>query len=261
MHALEQPYAAPRARLLDGTPVVALTALAATWGLAVLTLPAAAARGVGLAVAHGALLGAALAWTAPDQRRERWAPLEAALLLGAATLCARWLPGGAVAYLAVPAWLLWRRTDWCGGGADHARGAIAGVVFGLLLGLHLLVNASLTLGLPVRPARLSDLLAWLAYDLGANVLAAETCFRGGLFTRAHRRWPFAAAAALSTTASVARYLVDPLLPHAPAMLAGATFYLALLGVGNCWLLARHGSLAGPIVAGLLFFGAYRLLAH
>jgi len=32
-------------------------------------------------------------------------------------------------------------------------------------------------------------------------------------------------------------------------------------VGNCWLLARHGSLAGPIAAGLLFFAAYRLLAR
>src|SRR5439155_1173770 len=82
-------------------------------------LAAAAARGVGLAAAHGALLGAALAWTAPDPRRERWAPLEAALLLGAATLCARLLPGGAVAYLGVPAWLLRRRADWRAGGTEH----------------------------------------------------------------------------------------------------------------------------------------------
>jgi hypothetical protein len=60
---------------------------------------------------------------------------------------------------------------------------------------------------------------------------------------------------------VARYLVDPLLPHTPEILAGALFYLALLGVGNCWLLARYGSLAAPIAAGLVFFAAYRLLAR
>jgi len=261
MLALEQPYVPSRAGLLDGTPVAALAVLAAAWGLALLALPAAAARGVGLAAAHGALLGAALAWTAPDPRRERWAPLEAALLLGAATLCARLLPGGAVAYLGVPAWLLRRRADWRAGGTEHARSALAGALFGLLLGAHLLVNASLTLGLRVRPAPIPDLLGWLAYDLGANVLAAEACFRGGLFTRALQRWPFPAAAALSTGASVARYMVDPLLPHTTEILAGATFYLALLGVGNCWLLVRHGSLAGPIAGGLLFFAAYRLLAR
>jgi len=69
MLALEQPYVPSRAGLLDGTPVAALAMLAAAWGLALLALPAAAARGVGLAAAHCALLGAALAWTAPDPRR------------------------------------------------------------------------------------------------------------------------------------------------------------------------------------------------
>jgi len=261
MRALERAYTPERARLLEATPVPALAALVAAWGLATLTLPAPAARGVGLAAAHGGLLGTALAWTGSDRARERWAPLEAALLLGAATLCARLLPGGVVAYLAVPAWLLWRRADWRRPGAAHGRAALAGALFGLALGLHLLVNASLTLGFHVRPGRLADLLPWFAYDLGANVLAAEAFFRAGLFTRAHRRWPFAAAAALSTAASLARYLVDPLLPRTPEILAGATFYLAVLGVGNCWLLARHGSLGGPIAAGLMFFAAYRLLAR
>jgi len=261
MHALEHPFTPPRAGLLDATPLPALATLALAWVVGTLTLPDPIARGVGLAVVHGALLGTALAWTAPDHRREPWAPLEAAVLLGAATLCARLLPWGVVAYLVMPVWLMWRRPDWRGRGADHARALTAGALFGLLLGLHLLVNASLTLGFHVRPGRLPDFLAWFAYDLGANVLAAEAFFRAGLFARAHRRWPFAAAAALSTAASVARYLVDPLLPHAPEILAGATFYLALLGVGNCWLLARHGSLAGPVVAGMLFFAAYRVLAR
>ena len=261
MRALEQASAPPRPHLLEATPVPALAALAAAWSLAALTLPAPAARGIGLAVAHGAMLGTALAWTAADGARERWAPLQAALVLGAATLVAHLVPGGVVAYFAVPAWVVWRRVEWGPGGAEHGRAALAGALFGLLLGLHLLVNASLTLGFHVRPGRPADLLAWGAYDLGANVLAAEAFFRAGLFMRAHRRWPFAVAAALSTAASVTRYLVDPLLLHTPEILAGATFYLALLGVGNCWLLARHGSLAGPLAAGLLFFAAYRLLAR
>ena len=258
MRALEQPYPSSRPGLLDGTPLSALAVLAIAWSTAALTLPTPAARGLGLAIAHGALLGTALAWTTPGCA---FAPLEAALVLGAATLCARTVPGGVVAYLAVPVWLFWRRDDWRGRGVQHARAALAGALVGLLLGVHLLINASLTLGFHIRAGRAADLMAWLAYDLGANVLAAEAFFRGGLFTRAHRRWPFAAAAAISTATSVARYLVDPLLPHAPEILAGATFYLALLGVGNCWLLARSGSLAGPVASGLLFFAAYRLLAR
>src|SRR5712692_379696 len=105
MRALEQPLVFPRLRLLDDTPVAALLILAAAWLLAVAALPPAAARIAGLAAAHGALLGTALAWTSND-RRDRWAPLEAALLLAIATLCARSLPVGALAYLAVPAWVV-----------------------------------------------------------------------------------------------------------------------------------------------------------
>ncbi|HEU5194421.1 MAG TPA: hypothetical protein VFW70_06740 [Methylomirabilota bacterium] len=261
MRALEHAYTPSRAGLFDATPVPALAALAAAWSLAALILPAPAARGIGLAAAHGGLLGTALAWTAAERPRERWAPLAAALLLGAATLSARLLPLGALAYLAVPAWLLWRHHGWWGNGLRHVTATLAGALFGLLLGLHLLVNAALTLGFHVRPPRAADFVAWFAYDLGANVLAAEMFFRAGLFVRAHRRWSFTAAAALSTAASVARYLVDPLLPHTAEILAGATFYLGLLGAGNCWLLARHGSLGGPLAAGLIFFAAYRLLAR
>src|SRR4030095_12198590 len=98
MRALEHPYVPVRAGLLDGTPVAALVVLAAAWSLAALALPAPEAprprgapaaralpapeaRAIGLAAGHGALLGTALAWTAADGARERWAPLEAALLL------------------------------------------------------------------------------------------------------------------------------------------------------------------------------------
>jgi hypothetical protein len=258
MRALEQPYAPPDARLLTGTPVPALAILVVAWVAAVVTLPASVARGAGLAVAHGALLGTAVAWTTS---RGRWAPLEAAALLAGAAASATLAPWGALTYLAVPAWLLWRCRPMHAGLDAHGKAVLAGGLFGLLLGLHLLVNGSLTLGHRLRPGRPEELLAWLAYDVGANVLAAEAFFRAGLFTRAHRQWSFAAAALLSASASVVRYLVDPLLPRSAAMLAGAIFYLALLGVGNCWLLARSGSLAGPIAAGLVFFAAYRLLAR
>lgn len=261
MRALEQGTLPPRTGLLEGTPLAALALLALAWALAAVTLPPSIARGIGLAVAHGGLLGTAVAWTAADRTRERWAPFDAALLVGVATLCAHMVPGGGLAYVLVPVWLIRRRPEWRGPGAEHGSAALAGGLFGLLLGAHLLVNASLTLGFHVRPGRPADLLVWITYDLGANVLAAEAFFRAGVFTRAHRRWPFAAAAALSATASVARYLVDPLLPRTPEILAGATFYLALLGVGNCWLLARYGSLAAPTAAGLVFFAAYRLLAR
>src|SRR5258706_8614127 len=140
MRALGHPSVAPRTRLLDATPLRALAALAAAWILAALTLPSPAVRAIGLAAAHGALLGTALAWTAADGGRERWAPLEAALLLGAAAACARLLPGGAAVYLAVPAWLLWRRGGWRARPAEPRRAALIRALFGLLLGLHPLVN-------------------------------------------------------------------------------------------------------------------------
>jgi CAAX prenyl protease-like protein len=261
MRALEQPLAREQPGLLHGTPLMALATLAAAWGVAVVALPAPAARVVGLAVTHGALLGTALAWTAVGRRQERWAPLEAALVLGAAAWCARLHPAGALAYVAVPAWLVWRgvarldRRAW-----PPAPALAGGAVFGLLLGAHLLVNTSLTFGYRVRTGPLTELTDWWAYDLGANVLAAELFFRGALFERAYRRWSFATAAAVSTAAVVVRYLADPLLPHSVGIAAGATFYMAVLGAGNCWLLARTGSLGPSLAASSLFFGAYRLLA-
>jgi hypothetical protein len=255
MRALEQPLIA-RTPLLAGTPWTPVLILAAAWLLALLVLPPPAARLVGLAAAHGALLGTALAWTAAKPGGEAWAPLYAAVLLfgaGLSALAWRW---GALVYLLVPLWILIRRRAWLLG-SPHAL--LAGAGFGLLLGAHLLINASLTFGYRVRPAALHEFLAWWSYDIGANALAAETFFRGGVFERAHRRWSFAAAAALSTAASVTRYLVDPLLPHSIDIVAGALFYLALLGAGNCWLLARTGSVSAPLASSLLFFAAYRMM--
>lgn len=259
MHALARPLPEPPPGFLRGTPLTALALLGAL-GAAALALPPPAARVIGLAAAHGALLGTALAWTAEDGRGVRWAPLEAAALLALAAGAARLHPWGALAYAALPVWLALRGPAWLAVPMGRARWAVAGgALFGVLLGAHLLVAASRTLGYRVRTGPADELVAWWAYDLGANVLAAEAFFRAALFTRAHRRWPFAVAAALATGASVVRYLADPLLPRSMEMIAGATFYLALLSAGNCWLLARTGSLLPALAASACFFGAYRLL--
>ena len=79
------------------------------------------------------------------------------------------------------------------------------------------------------------------------------------FDRALRRWSFATATTVATAAYLARYLVDPLLPKNAELVAGAVFYLALLGVANCWLLTRSQSLVPGLLSSLLFFAAYRTL--
>jgi hypothetical protein len=261
MRALEEPLSREQPSLLQGTPLAALAGLAVAWALAVAALPDPAARVVGLAAAHGALLGTAVAWAGGQPGRDRWAPVEAALVLGAAAACATLHLLGALAYVLVPGWLAWRRAEWLDARAWRPVPAVAaGALFGFLLGAHLLVNTALTFGYRVRTGPLGELAAWWAYDLGANVLAAELFFRGALFQRAYRRWSFAPAVAVSTAAAVVRYLADPLLPHAIGIAAGAAFYMAVLGAGNCWLVARTGSLGPSLAAAALFFGAYRLLA-
>jgi hypothetical protein len=266
MYALEQPLVRRQAPLLDQTPWGPLATLACSVaGVTILSVaglvPRAAVGIAGLAAAHGALLGVALAWTSTGERRDRHAPLEAAALLAIVAALAEVLPGGWVAYLVLPAWLACRRPSWIGAGVVPRGGAmVGGALFGLGLGIHLLVSAWLTLDHRVRFGPAGALAAWWAYDLGANVLSAEAFFRAALFERAHRRWAFPVAASLSSGASVMRYLADPLLPRAPEMVAGAAFYLALLGIGNCWLLARTGSLLPPYAAGVAFFAVYRLLA-
>jgi hypothetical protein len=121
------------------------------------------------------------------------------------------------------------------------------------------VSASRTLGVHVRVDHPADTLAAIAYDVGANVLAAECFFRGALFSRAARRWSFPTAATLATAAYVLRYLVDPLLPKSIELVAGAMFYLALLGAINCWLLAWSQSLVPGLISATVFFAAYRTL--
>jgi len=265
MWALEHPSAARTARLFADTPVALLAALAvgaaASLALAQLAmLPPEAVAVAGLTAGHGALLATALAWA-------RRPPATVALAVGLIAVAAAAAGLGAfgpLAYLALPIWLFvlargGRLAALGLGGRVPLKGAAAGLLVGLFLGGHLLVSASGTLGLHVRVPAMRDALAALAYDVGANVLAAECFFRGALFTRAQRRWSFAAAVTLATAAYVLRYLVDPLLPMRIELVVGAVFYLALLGAINCWLLWWSESLVPGILSALIFFTAYRAL--
>ncbi|HEU5322909.1 MAG TPA: CPBP family glutamic-type intramembrane protease [Methylomirabilota bacterium] len=227
-------------------------------------LPDSGVRAVGLAAGHGALLATAIAWAGGRAPRSAGVVLAPLLIFTAAAASAL-SPLGAAAYLAPPA-LVWCLTAK-GGLAALGLAApvpwpavLAGAGFGALLGGHLLLTASLTLGYHLSVGAPGMLLGWLAYDVGANVLSSECFFRGALFGRAERRWPFAVAVTVSTGACLVRYLVDPLLPRSAAVAAGAVFYLAVLGVAACWLRSRTGSLLPGAAAALLFFAAYRLLA-
>ncbi len=263
MWALEQPPPSPR-RLLADTPAWLLAALAAAAAFAIALeraglLPSAVVRIVGVAAGHGALLATALGWAgcgAGDR-------LVAVGLLAGASAAAQRQPLGALAYLSVPVWLGWTargRKLAALGLADPVpwRALLVGLLAGLFLGGHLLVSAALTLGVRWR-LDTADVFGALAYDIGANIPAAEGFFRGALFNRAQRRWPLGPALALSATACVARYLVDPLLPKSVELVVGAAFYLSLLSAVNCWLFWWSGSVLPGAAAALLFFAAYRLL--
>jgi hypothetical protein len=267
VYALTRPHVVRRAPLLEGTPVSLLAVLAllaaGAWVLAAADLvPPGHARAVAAGVAQGGLLATAVAWivTRRDPAGD-FVPVGVAVVAMLGAVGAAAAPFGAVAYLLAPLWL-WRRRARLvalGLGAAEYRLILAGVGLGAILGLHLAITASLTLGYRVGRAAVLELGPWLAYDLGANVLAAECFFRGALFDRAQRRWSFGVAAALSTAACVARYLVDPLLPRTLEVIAGAAFYVALLSAGNCWLYWRSGSVVPGLAAGVVFFTVYRLL--
>ncbi|MGH7276974.1 MAG: CPBP family glutamic-type intramembrane protease [Candidatus Rokuibacteriota bacterium] len=265
MCAIEQPFRPTARALFADTPALLLAALAAVAAASVAltrlaSLPDALPRIAGVAAGHGALLATALAWAGDGPR----SGLLAIVLLAGSATAAILHPMGALAYLSLPAWIGWRAR----GGGLAALGLTGplpwaaiwiGALAGAFLGGHLLVSASRTLGLRLRLDAPADVLGALAYDLGANVLAAECFFRGALFNRAQRRWSLGAALALSTAAFVARYMVDPLLPKSVEMVVGAAFYLTLLGAANCWLFWWSGSLVPGFAGALLFFGAYRML--
>jgi membrane protease YdiL (CAAX protease family) len=103
------------------------------------------------------------------------------------------------------------------------------------------------------------LLVASAYDVGINVLSAELFFRGVIFNSWHRERGFWVGASVSTGACALRYLADPALPWTPEVIAGALFYLMLLGFAASALFARFGSLFPALVGTSIFFGAYRTL--
>jgi len=265
MWTLDRPCVPPAERLCADTPLALLALLGAGAGavaglVALGVLPAHAERVAGVTAAHGALLATALAWSRAGVLSCGVAVALVGLAAGASQLGAL----GALAYLGPGLWV----------GTLAARGRLtslglgtpvspwhvaAGALVGGALSSHLLVSASRTLGVHVRVDHGADVLAAVAYDVGANVLASECFFRGALFSRAERRWPFAAATTLATSAYVLRYLVDPLLPKSVELLVGAVFYLALLGAINCWLFAWSRSLAPGLASAVIFFAAYRTL--
>jgi membrane protease YdiL (CAAX protease family) len=264
MYATTDPWLPSTRGLLSGMPMGLLIVLGVlTAGAGALAaaelIPLTPARAVGAGGAQGALLATAVAWARCDRRGPAPALAAAVVLVGAvgATLS----PVGVIAYLAAPVWL-WSQRDRLPslGLARPPMGiSAAGAALGLVLGAHLLVTASLTLGYGVRVPTPGHLAPWLAYDAGANVLTTEAFFRGALLDRAQRRWSFALASVSVTILCLARYFLDPLLPHSLEVAAGAVFYLTLLSLGNCWMYWRSGSIVPGIVAGVTFFACYRLL--
>jgi hypothetical protein len=266
MRALEVAEG-PRKPLFAWLPVAGLTILgvlfAAAGSVADDTRAAGApVRAAGLILGHGALLGAAVRWAClPGDGRGAAGSVVGAL--AAAACVAAVLPFGALAFAAVPA-VLWRvtrrRGRALGLGVPASPQLVAlGAGLGALLGGHVLVTATMTMGYPVRIRATWELLEWVLYDAGASVLAMECFFRGVVFDRAQRRWSFAVAAALSAAGSVARVLVDPLRPRTIEVAVGTVFYVGLLSVTSCWLFHRTGSLVPGLASSLVFFFAYRLL--
>ena len=268
MYALVRAHAPGRTVGFDAPPVRVLAMLGfvavAAWAFATAGVASVAiARAVAAGAAQGALLAWAVAWTVTGPGRAAdILPVGIALTALAGAVSAALMPGGAVAYLLAPVWL-WRRRGLLFafglGSAGGARLLCAGLALGAVLGGHLILTASLTYRYRITWPTSVELAPWLAYDVGANVLAAECFFRGALFDRAQRRWSFAAAASLSTVACVGRYLLDPLLPRTLEVLAGAAFYVTLLSAGNCWLYWLSGSVVPGLGAGCVFFAVYRLL--
>jgi hypothetical protein len=226
--------------------------------------PAGLGRAVALGAAHAGLI--ALGWVLTTGAAPGgWAPLlrfGVAMILASAV--ARLVPGGPLAFVLLPVLLA---VDAAGHPRLRALGltrcrigqAGLGLAAGLFLGAHLLVTASLTFGYHVARTGAHVYVSALAYDAGANVLSAEWLFRGAVFSALWRRVGFWPAALASTALALVRYLVDPALPHAPEARAGAIFYLGLVGLTACALRAWSGSLLPGYLAGLGFFGAYRLL--
>ena len=257
------PAAAPAARpRLVVLPAAALAGVLALAWLAERSgwVGGRVARSVGVPAAHGALLTAALG--AAD-RRWRWHAGLLLALLAAAAAATAWSAWGACLYLTVPLALtaIARREPALAGvglcAPPDGLTVLLGAGVGLALGGHLLLSASRTFGYEIRAVPLEHYLVAIAYDLGANVPSAESFFRGVVFNRAQRRWPFLPAAALATAAALLRYLVDPALPRAVETVVAAVFYLSVLSVAGCALFWRSGSVLPGALAAMGFFACYR----
>jgi hypothetical protein len=249
--------------------VAALTGLGIGLGLAV-GGGTGLERGVGLAFARGAVHAGFLSsgWVLALEGQGGWPgpALRGACAMMVASLVARISLGGAAAYLLVPLVIArdattrrfhLERIGWC---APRAPRALAtGAATGIFLGIHLLFAASLMLGYPVAVPDWRRYLAAVAYDLGANALTAEWLFRGAIFSALWRRWSFWPAAGASTALALLRYLLDPALPQTAELVAGAMFYMLLLGLACCALRAWSGSLVPGYLATAAFFAAYRVL--
>jgi hypothetical protein len=248
--------------------VAAVTALGAGAGLAAESILGGAA-GMGHAFAGGSVHAGFLAagWAVALGGRHSWKgpALRGALALVLASLAARLFAAGAFAYLLVP-FVLARDADrWSGllgrvgWRPAEPRAILLGAAAGMFLGVHLLITARMTLGYAASVPDAGIYLAALAYDVGASAVTAEWLFRGAIFSTLWWRWSFWPAAAASTGCALIRYLLDPSLPHAIEVMAGATFYLVLLGLASCALRAWSGSLLPGYVATVVFFAVYRTL--
>ena len=255
------------ARPLAG--VAATAALVACAGLAAEAVFG-AAGGMGHALASASVHGGFLAagWLVALDGRQGWRgpALRGAAALVVASLAARVSHAGALAYLLVPFVLARDAGRWRGllegvgwRAPCRPRAVVLGAAAGTFLGLHLLITARMTLGYAVAVPDPVGYLAVLAYDVGASALTAEWLFRGAIFSTLWWRWSFWPAAAASTGCALVRYLLDPALPRAIEAVAGATFYLAILGLACCALRAWSGSLLPGYVATVAFFAAYRML--
>ena len=275
MVLLTAPFDPSAARCADG--LWAPTLQAAAGALALLSVGLGTEmldigpRGVGRAVASAAVHAGFLAigWIVAVGGRPTWRgpALRLALVLLLASVASRFTAWGGLFYLLLPI-LLFRE----GSQHDALRGIGLGLTAGLKpiaiglsagasLAVHLLISSSLTFGYSIRGGPLSQYLTDVAYDVGANGLTVEWLFRGALFSRWWQRWEFWPAATLSTTLAVGRYVLDPSLPTALEVRAGAVFYMSILGFSACALRAWSGSLLPGYLATVGFFAVYRMLAQ
>jgi CAAX prenyl protease-like protein len=230
-------------------------------------IPFGCGRAVAGAAAHSGFL--AIGWIVAVGERANWErPIaRASAILLAASLAAQFTTWGGLLYLLVPLAVVGEAArvpalrDAGVRLTAGLRSLTLGLAAGAVLGCHLLLTASLTLGYAVR---LDDAMAYVsvaAYDAGANALTAEWLFRGALLSRLWRRWDFWPSAAVSTALVVGRYLLDPTLPSTIEVKVGAVFYMSLLGVTSCALRASSASLLPGYLATLVFFLAYRMLTQ